>query len=727
MPPPDARLAAAARLHQVRDHTAAEAAYRAFLAEQPNHADALLLFGTLLHETGRHDEAVRTFRLGLAPANRAVELRWAMVDPLVALGEVKQAVEHVQEVVRLAPKAPGPLLKLAELLGTTGDYISAEPYARRAVELLPESGLAWLLLARSHVAAVRLGEAMAAFDRAVALSPTSAEAACERAFLLQLHGRLAEAIAGYEHGLRLAPNDLNALNNAGVCYQLLAYPGEAVRFFAAAVALQPNEAKPRNNLGATLKDAGRIDEAIPHLELAAALDPAYAGPRGNIGSAYAVTGDHARAVAAFRAAEAIDPTYVAGGSNVLMSLLNMDDVEPATLRAEHVDWARRHADAVDRQPPVIADRSPGRRLRIGYLSPDFREHSVRFFIEPILAAHDRSAVEVHCYVAGLRRDGVTGRLSKLADAWHDVAALSDVRSADLIRSHGIDVLVDLAGHTSDNRLLTFARRAAPVQVAYLGYPATSGLRAIGYRLTDAVADPIGVEPFYTETLVRLPDAFFVYADDPAKQYDATLPADRNRHVTFGAFNSFSKVTPASLATWATILAAVPGSRLLLKAKPLDNPSTRAAVLAAFAAAGVSADRLDLRTWVPLDEHTALLGSVDLMLDTFPYAGHTTTCQGLWMGAPTVTRYGREFRGRVGLSIMTQLGLPEFAVDSADAYARRATELATDLSRLRALRPTWRDRMRASPLCDAARFTRGLEAAYRTMWATAISTPGRAGV
>ena len=715
MPPPDARLANAARLHQAKNYPAAEQAYRFILSHQPNHPDALLLYGTLLHETGRHEESVVTLRRGIAVHHHAVELRRALVGPLVALGELQPAIEQAREVLRLSPTSAEAHLIVAQLLGRAGDPAAAEPYARRAVELAPASPPAWLVLARCLAQTDRPGEAMAAFDQSLAIAPGFADAAVERAYLLQTHGRLEDAIAGYEQALRSSPSNLAALNNAGTCYLMLSRPAQAVALFEAAARLQPDHTKPRNNVGAALKEAGRIDDALPHLMAAHQLDPAYAAPPSNIGACHATVGDHARAIDAFRLAEQLDPAFDGAGSNALLSLLSMDGVEPAAVRVAHVDWGRRHADPVGLSPPAVADARPDRRLRVGYLSPDFREHSVRYFIEPVLATHDRLAVEVVCYAAGRLRDGVTKHLATLADAWHDVAGLDAAQTADLIRGHGIDVLVDLAGHTADNRLLTFARRPAPVQVTWLGYPATTGVRAIGYRLTDGVADPPGADAFYSERLVRLPDAFFVYADDATKPYDATLPADRNGHVTFGAFNSYTKVTPATLATWAVILAAVPNSRLLMKGKPMANPSTRAAVVAAFAAAGVSEDRLDLRPWVPLAEHVALLGTVDLMLDTFPYNGHTTTCQAMWMGGPTLTRYGGEFRGRVGLSIVTQLALPEFAVDSAERYLLRAVELATDLTRLRELRPTWRERMRASPLCDVGRFTRGLEGAYRGMW------------
>jgi protein O-GlcNAc transferase len=724
MPPPDARLAIAVQLHQGRDYAGAERAYRHVLTVHPNHPEGLRLLGQLFHETGRHEEAVDALRRGIATATEATELRRTIIGPLVALNELDEAITHAQAVVRRQPNAPEGHVVLAQLLARGGDHAGAAGPARRAVDLGPNNAVAWLVLARSMANTGHPADALVAFDRAVAIAPAFVDAAVERAFLLQNHGRLEQAADGYARALQHAPEHLVALNNAGLCFAGLNQPMQAAHYFERAARLAPGDSRPRSNVGGALKEAGRYDDALPQLVAATRLDPTNPSPVSNIGACYAALGDHPRAIEAYRSAEQLDPAFDAAGSNLLLSLISMDDVPAATVLAEHVAWGHRHAGRVVAATPRITDPRPDRRLRVAYLSPDFRDHSVRQFIEPVLIAHDRSAVEVVCYACGRRRDAATARLTKLPDQWHDVAHLDAAETADLIRSHHIDVLVDLAGHTAENRLLTLARRPAPVQATYLGYPATTGLAAVDYRLTDAIADPPGADEQYTEQLVRLPDAFFVYTDDDAVPYEPVLPADRNGFVTFGAFNSYTKVTQDALATWAAIMAMVPRSRLVMKGKSLENPSTRAAVSAVFAAVGVGPDRLELRGWAPVAEHVKLLSTVDLMLDTFPYNGHTTTCQSLWNGAAVLTRHGpTDFRGRVGLSILTQLGLPEFAVDTADAYARRAVELASDLSHLRDLRPSWRDRMKRSPLCDAPRFTRGLEAAYRQMWAAACETAG----
>jgi predicted O-linked N-acetylglucosamine transferase (SPINDLY family) len=321
-------------------------------------------------------------------------------------------------------------------------------------------------------------------------------------------------------------------------------------------------------------------------------------------------------------------------------------------------------------------------------------------------------------------DSATERMKGLVENWRSVPGLSAVDLADLIRSEKIDILIDLNGHSGEHRLPTFARSPAPVQVSYLGYPATTAVSAIQYRLTDSIIDPPGTESYCTEKLYRLPKAFFTFICDPGIPYDPVLPADRNGFVTFGSFNAYSKIGPEMLDTWAQILRATPNSRLLLKAKPMDNPSTREFTLRFFADRGITADRLIVRPWVHQSEHYRLLSSVDLAFDPFPYHGHTTTCQQIWMGVPMITRAGNSFRSRVGVTIAHHLDLMDFVADSNQQYAEKAIAFASDLNRLRELRPILRDRMQHSPLCDAIGFTRSLEDAYRQMWRERIGIQSR---
>jgi protein O-GlcNAc transferase len=720
----DPRLANAVKLHQARDAAGAERLYKQVLQNQPWNVDALTLYGLFQHETGRHDQALETLRkaIGLAP-NRD-DVHRTIIGPLSALKRFPEAVAEARELVRLKPAAPETWAGLSQLLVHAERPAEAVQAAARACELAPNHPDLMVILARALAAADRPQEALNVIDQAFRIAPKHPDTVIDRAVILQTLGRIHEAIAAYKLGLELAPQNVPAWNNLGSCLMTESRATEAQHCFEQAAKLWPQSAKPRNNIGAALKEMGNIDGALPHLLEATRLDPGYGEAWSNIGASYGAIGEHGKAIEAYKNAVRITPKFAPAYDNLLMSLISLPDVSEDGIFQQHLDWGRRYADPhAGNIKPFTNSFTTDRKLKIGYISPDFREHSVRYFFEPILFMHDKSKFEIHCYAAGRRRDGVTDILRPAADGWHLVAPLTDAQMADLIRSHQIDILVDLAGHTSDNRLVAMAYKPAPIQVTYLGYPTTSGMRQMDYRFSDTICDLPEANKYYTEKLARMPHAFFVYADDPKKPYPTEQPVDKNGFFKFGSFNGFTKIHPALLDTWARIMAAVPNSRLLLKAKPLENPSTKAAVIRAFAARGIGVDRLDLRSWVELKDHIALLSTVDLMLDTHPYSGHTTTCQSLWQGTPVLTWYGQPFRSRVGLTIMHHMGLPQFAVATEEEYVRRAIELATNPQELRELRPTLRQRLMESQLCNARLFTMNLEAGYTEMWRQACAARG----
>jgi predicted O-linked N-acetylglucosamine transferase (SPINDLY family) len=711
----DPRITTAARLQQNKQYPQAEQIYRTILRSQPRNIDALLLLGLLLHETKRHEESVQTLRAALKVDPHRPMVHQTIIDPLLALGRLPEAIVEARELVRLQPMVAEIHQLAARLLLQGGDFVGALPYARRAVELKPAPGLIQLTLVKCLQANKQTQQALAAVDRALQFEPNNSDLLFEAAMLRYAQGEADQAIAYFEAVLRLAPTNIAALNNLGNCYLLRERHIDAIRCYEAAATLSPTAHQTRSNIGVVYKELGRIDDALPQFHQAAKIDPSYAIAWCNIGSCHATLAQPREAIAAYREALRIKPDFDEVRSNLLMELLSPVDISREQVFAEHREFDRAHCLGL----PAIAPPNPGlptdRKIRIGYVSPDFREHSIRYFMQPILANHDRSQFEITCYAAGKRRDGVTTLLSQMVDAWHFVADLTHAQLAQLIHSHGIDILVDLAGHTADNRLLTFAHQPAPVQVTYLGYPTTTGLSTIDFRLTDSICDPPGADEFYTEALVRLPVAFFAYGDDLAAPLDLNLPADRNGYFTFGSFNSFTKINDETLDSWATILKGVPNSRLLMKARPLENPSTRRHVIESFAQRGIPVDRLDLRAWVTLPEHTALLGSaIDLMLDTYPYNGHTTSCQALWRGVPVVTRSGNTFRSRVGECILNNLGLPELVAHSKEQYEQIAIRTALDLAKLRELRATLGQRMRSSPLANSPAFTRALEDCYRKM-------------
>ena len=454
--------------------------------------------------------------------------------------------------------------------------------------------------------------------------------------------------------------------------------------FRRALTIDPNYAVAHNNLGNLLKDDGKLDEAV----------------------------------ACYRSALAINPDLASTHSNLLLSMHYGAAFTPEEIFAESRDWDAAHATPrAERIRPLQNTPDPERRLRIGYVSPDFRAHSVSFFVEPLLASHDRGTVEVFCYAEVPCPDEITERLQVLADGWRSTVGLTDADLAQRIREDRIDILIDLAGHTAGNRLLAFAERPAPVQVTWLGYGATTGMTEMDYRLTDAVVDPVEeAGKFYSETLARLPHAFLCYAPPTEAPEVAPLPALSNGQITFGSFNNPSKTGPETVGVWAQVLHEVPGSRLLMKSNQLRDESLCEIFREQFAAHGIAGARIEFMPKIPaLSDHLAAYGRVDIALDPFPYNGATTSLEAAWMGVPMIALRGDRFVSRMSASILTQLDLTDLLADTAEDYVERAAALARDTEHLADLRRQLRPRMRASPLCDAQTFVRDLEAAYRDMW------------
>jgi predicted O-linked N-acetylglucosamine transferase (SPINDLY family) len=422
----------------------------------------------------------------------------------------------------------------------------------------------------------------------------------------------------------------------------------------------------------------------------------------------------------FAVAMSLAPRNVVTHSTYLATLNYMGHLEPGAVFEAHRKFGERFEPTVRRLPPAArpaGDDATRRPLRVGYLSPDLRTHAVAHFIEPVLAHHDRAAVESFCYHDSPIVDAVSRRLQSLAAHWTHAFGMSDDALAQRIQQDGIDILVDLAGHMGNERLLLLARKPASVQATWIGYPNTTGLTSIDFRITDALADPPGMtESLHTEQLVRLPECFSCYQPPADTPPVASLPALRNGFVTFGSFNNIAKMTPQVVQVWARILQRVPQARLTLKTKVLRSPSMQTLVRGAFAAHGVAGERLTLLgNDASVREHFDRCNAIDVALDPFPYNGTTTTLDALWMGVPVVSLAGRSHVGRVGVSQLSNLGLSELIARDEDDYVEIAARLAGDLPRLAALRSGLRERLRASPLMDAPRFTRHLEAAYRSMW------------
>jgi predicted O-linked N-acetylglucosamine transferase (SPINDLY family) len=466
--------------------------------------------------------------------------------------------------------------------------------------------------------------------------------------------------------------------------------------------------------GDALHAAGRLGDALAAFDEACALAPAGARAYLGLASVLRMMGHPLQALACSRRAVEVEPDSVAASDALLRTLLYVPDVEVGPYLTEHLRWDAHHGLPLARfHAPHANDPAPERRLRIGYLAPDFRAHAAAPFVEPLFAAHDRARYTAIVYASVAEPDDVTRRLAGLADVWRDVSVMDDEQVAALVRADGIDVLVDLAGHGAGNRLPVIARKPAPVQVSHSVAP--TGLSAIDFLVGDAYVAPALPHGVMAETLLRLPGCATCYAPPPGVPAPSRAPAVANGFVTFGSFASLAKINADVIGLWAAILHAVPRARLLLKSSLAVDRASYDQVVEAFAAHGVGDRVACVPRAASVAEHFARYAAVDIALDTFPFNGRATTCEALWMGVPVVTLAGRLFADRLGVSLLSTVGLPELVAGTPEYYVRLAVALAADPASLDALRAGLRDQVARSALCDADGYARGLERAYRDAW------------
>ncbi len=632
---------------------------------------------------------------------------------LQTLNRFDEALASYDEALRIEPALVEAHSNRGNTLRELGRFEDALASYDAALHIKPDYAEAYLNRGNTLKSAGRPTEALASYDTALHIKPTLVEAHYNRGVVLAEYGRSNEALSAYEAALRLKPNYVEAHSNRGNALKDLGRADEAISSYDAAICIKPDYAEAYSNRGNALREFSRLDEALSSYDAALRIKPGLAETHSNRGTALAALGRLEEALTSYEAALRIRPDLVEAHSNLILDLHYEPGPGSNTIQAA----TRRFGMLYKPVSPAFENtRDPDRRLRIGYVSGDFRRHSVSYFMAPVLANHNAETVELFCYASHLHDDEMTARLRSSADCWRSLVGLTDEDAEMLIRRDAIDILVDLSGHTAANRLPLFALKPAPVQVTWLGFPGSTGLAAIDYRLVDMITDPEDeVEGWASETLCRLPGGFLCF-DPPAEAPAVAPPPGLGRPITFGSFNNPAKLSAATLDAWAALLASVPQARLLLKGRPLKDETARQLLLERFRSRGVTPDRLSLQGWMPGPEgHLGLYGQVDIALDPFPYNGTTTTCEALWMGVPVLTLTGTQHSGRVGTSLLTRLGLPELIAPDTDAYLRIAIDLATDLKRLTNLRQSLRQRMAVSPLCNGPAFTRDLEAAYRAMW------------
>ena len=565
--------------------------------------------------------------------------------------------------------------------------------------------------ASQHHRAGRLREAESLYREILAQQPEHAGALHGLGMLAQHAGQIAAAIDLLRRAVAIEPSWAEAYFNLGNVLFHSGNAAEAVKALRRAAELAPNSAAAYNSLGAASALAGDFDSAITAYRRALELCPDLSAIYLNLGHALGATGRAEEAMEAFRRGAAGGDAHAA--ENVLLTMHYVPGIHPAQILEEHRRWGENFVRSIGAVVQAHAnDRSPDRRLRIGYVSADFNAHPAGRFLLPLLENHDQTNVEAFCYSNVSKPDFMTERFRSLKHVWRDISSLSDNQATQLIQQDKIDILLDLSLHSDGNRLGIFARKPAPIQATWLGYASTTGISTIDYRLSDPYLDPAGTDGNYVEKTWRLPRCFWCYQPPQIPAEITPLPAQSRGTVTFASFNNFMKVSPPALRLWSRILPSIPGSRMIVHA-PVGSHRQR--VTEIFSAAGVEPSRLEFFEFLPTDQFLRLHQQVDIALDPFPFNGGTTTCDALWMGVPVVSLRGATAVGRAGASILSNVGIAELIAEYEDQYFSIATGLARDLTKLAARRSALRHKMLASPLADARRFASDMETAYRQMW------------
>ena len=648
-----------------------------------------------------------------------IQQQLALAERYARAGAYADAQVILRKAVGKDRSNYGAWLLLGQVCGFQNAHFEAEQAFTQAARLKPRSLDAQAYLGLACMQQNKDEQAIAAFKAALEIQPLLVMALVNLVTLLHKHERQREALPYQERWIVAEPLSCNAHYSAAVLYQSLHLLKDARKHYERVLELGGGGVSAYSthlNLGVVCHELRDFEAAISHGRQALARKPDCAVSYYNIGNAQKEQGMHAEAIASFEQALKLDPAFANAHSNILFCMNYVDSYDAGQIYERHIEWASRHAARYAINSLHSNVRDPHRTLRIGYVSADFREHPVGFFLEGVLQFHSASNCEIFCYFNSIQEDVITGRLRAHVRNWRQISALDDEAVAAMVRADGIDVLVDLSGHTSGNRLLVFARKPAPVQVTWLGYCNTSGLSNMDYLLADAEVIPPGTSQRFSEQVLHLPGSYLCYV---APEYAPAVkppPNATNGYVTFGCFNNLSKVTAPVLELWAEILLRVPESRFILKSRQLADTVVQQRYRDWFSAKGLTSERviLDGRYL----DHAGLLdyyGEVDIALDTHPYSGVTTTCEALWMGVPVVTLAGERFISRNSAALLANAGLDDLVTATPQQYVAIAEALAGDRAHLAQLRSMLRERLKASPLGNAPLFVQNLEAAYRQMW------------
>ena len=617
-------------------------------------------------------------------------------------------------------------IQLAVQSYRSGNLQQAEHFCQRVIKQQPNNAEALSFLGIIYVQLKNHDLAIHYLKKSLQLNPDNADAYLALGITMQQNGSADDAIGYYQKTISINPENDEAYKNLGNILREKGQLDDSIACFHKSIELNPSSLHAHYGLSSALVSKWKLDEAIKVCKRILQLNTADVFAYYTLGNILMTQGKLNEAELCFKHAMQINPDELKTHQAFLMLTSYYPKYNAQTIFSEHLHFAKQFEEPLRSATLSYAnERISNRRLKIGYVSPDFKSHSVAYFIEPVLISHNRDLFEISCYSDVSSPDDVTNRIKKYTDHWLNIIGIPDENVAELIRKARIDILVDLAGHTGGtNRILLFARKPAPVQVSWIGYPGTTGLSAMDYKIVDSYTDPPGItEQYYSEELIRLPGTFLCYLPERDAPKVGTLPVFTSGHITFGSFNNFVKVVPGVITLWAKILKEVPGSRLIMKSLSFYDKATCLYALGLFVNEGIEAERISLLQPVPsIKDHLNLYNEIDIGLDTFPYNGTTTTCEALWMGVPVVTFAGDTPASRVGVSILSNVGIKELIGATYKEYVEIAVNLANDKEKLHLLREKLRDMMISSPLTNAQQYTRNLEECYLKIWETWAKSP-----
>jgi protein O-GlcNAc transferase len=656
----------------------AQALFRLAHAADPNDSGILHVLGIVTCQLGDFTEGVSLLTRAAAAAPPVPEYQCNLGSALAKSDQPERAVAAYRKAIELNPNYPEAWSNLADVLADTGQFEDAAAAARRALALRPDFAAAQNNLGRALRSLGFLDDSIASYRSAAKLQPSNPDIATNLADALVARGQFEAAIAAGRHALQLNPDNLRA--------SML--------------------------LGQALSQNGEGDESLTILKKITADYPDNVDAQNSLAAAQLSVGDIHAALASFTRATNLDPANAYIHSNQVYALHFDPDCDPQTILQKHLEWNDQHAVPLrGLRRWLDTDHNPDRRLRIGFVSPDFCKHVVGRNVLPLLRHRDADQFEIFCYSNTLRPDAMTEQFQSFADGWRDIVAVPDDKAAESIRKDRIDILVDLSLHMRGNRILLFAYKPAPIQITFAGYPSGTGLETIDYRITDPHLDPPGeTDSYYREKSLRLPNSFWCY-DHAAMELSDTMPQRSARPLTFGCLNNFVKTNDVTFSLWSKVLRALPNSRLILLSPKGQH---RRRVIEKL---GITADRIEFVEPQPREKYLQIYNRIDIGLDTFPYNGHTTSLDALWMSVPVISLRGQTAVSRAGFSQSQNLGVADQLVaQTHEEFVNKAVAAASNLGQFADLR----QRMRASPLMDAVRFTRDFESALRQIWRQSIT-------